>query len=52
MSKLKKIKDIDNYKPRFESIYETQKNLRQQALETAKNTSEEIKKPVKFDLKR
>lgn len=52
MSKLKKIKDIDNFKPRIETIYESQKSLRQQALEIAQNTPEEIKKPIKYDLKR
>ena len=52
MSKLKKLKDIYNFKQRLESIYESQNNLRKKALETAKNTPEEIKKHVKFDLKR
>lgn len=52
MSKLKKLKDIDNYKPRVESVYEAVKNIREQALEVAKNTPDEIKnKRTKYLLK-
>ena len=52
MSKLRKIKEIESFKPRLETIYQERKNEVQKALEVAKNTSEEIKKPTKYDLKR
>lgn len=52
MSKIKKVKDIDNYTPRLESIYESQKSKREQAIKVAKSVPDEIKKPTKYDLKR
>ena len=52
MSKLKKLKDIDNYKPRVESVYESVKNNREQALEVARNCDPKLKEVTKFDLKR
>lgn len=52
MSKLTKIKEIDAYKPRLESIYEKQKNDREQAILNAKNCDPKLKKVVKYDLKR
>ena len=52
MSKLKKLKDIDKYSPRVESVYESVKNNREQALEVAKNTPDEIKnKKIRYLLK-
>jgi len=52
MSKLRKLKDIDSYKPRVESLYERQKNNREQALFNAENCDPKLKVVTKFDLKR
>lgn len=51
MARLKKIKDIDTFKPKLESVYQSQKSNREKALEVAKNTPEELKKPIKYLLK-
>ena len=52
MSKLRKLKEIESFKPRLETIYQKCKAEREKALEVSKNTPEEIKKPTKYDLKR
>lgn len=49
MSKLTKRKRDFNYCP---SIYEQNLENRKLALKTAEQTPEEIKKPIKYDLKR
>ena len=52
MSKLKKLKKIDTFKPRLETIYETQNEQREQAIEVAKNCPDEIKnKNIRYLLK-
>jgi hypothetical protein len=51
MAKLRKLKEIETYKP-IQTVYENQKSNRDKALETAKNTPEEIKnKKIRYLLK-
>jgi GTPase SAR1 family protein len=52
MSKLSKRKTIVLVGNRIDTTYERQKNNREQAIEIANNTPDEIKKPTKYDLKR
>lgn len=52
MSKLTKIKEIDAYKPRLESIYEKQKNDREKAILNANNCDPKLKEVKRYDLKR
>ena len=52
MSKLSKRKTIVLVGNRIDTTYERQKNNREQAIQIANNTPDEIKKPTKYDLKR
>jgi hypothetical protein len=51
MAKLRKLKEIENYKP-IHTVYENQKSNREKALETANNCDPKLKEPTKYDLKR
>ncbi len=52
MSKLSKRKTIVLVGNRIDTTYERQKNNREQAIQIANNTPDEIKQPTKYDLKR
>jgi hypothetical protein len=53
MAKLRKVKEIETFKPKLESRYEQTKSNREKALEVANNTPDEIKnKKIKYDLRR
>jgi len=51
MAKLRKIKEIESYKP-IHTVYEQAKSNRDKALEVAKNCDPKLKEPTKIDLKR
>jgi hypothetical protein len=51
MAKLKKLKEIESYKP-IHTVYEQEKSNRDKAIETAKNTPDKIKnKKIRYLLK-
>ena len=51
MARLRKIKEIETYKP-IQTVYENQKSNRDKAIEAAKNCDPKLKEPTNFDLKR
>jgi hypothetical protein len=51
MAKLRKLKEIESYKP-IHTLYEQAKSNREKAIETAKNCDPKLKEPTKYDLKR
>ena len=52
MSKLRKLKDIETFKPRLETIYQERKTEREKAIETANNCDPKLKEVKRYDLKR